>query len=311
MCIKKKVMVFGAGGFVGQNLCEYLAGSSLYEIVPVYSKQSTGGECLVDVTSEENVFFVLQDKRPDYIINLAAVGAIGEAENCPERAVKVNVIGTTNILSAMVRLHLDAKLLVVGSSEEYGETQEIREERMSLNPKNIYGLTKQMQEQTAAYYHQKYGCRVICTRSFNHTGRNQSQRAMLPGFCRQVAEINAGKTDERIYVGNLDIERDFTDVQDVVRAYMLLLETDLSFGVYNICSGKTVLLRELLNYIISLGHKRVEVVIDVARVRTDECRRICGSNDKIFRDTGWKPTVSVFDTAKFLYETYYHEMMKG
>ena len=177
-------------------------------------------------------------------------------------------------------------------------------EQATLKPRNIYGMSKLWQEMAAEWYYKKYGIKVICVRAFNHTGIYQSEKAMVPSFCKQIAQIESGKIENTVYVGNLNVERDISDVCDVVQAYIMLLNSDIDFGIYNVCSGRRIKLCELLDTIISFASKEIKVLPDAGRVRSNDIPLIFGTNEKIGNAIGWRPQNNLKDTLKKIYD--YH-----
>ena len=146
--------------------------------------------------------------------------------------------------------------------------------------------------------------KIYCVRPFNHTGVGQKDTFVLPSFCKQVAEIEKKGTPGIIKVGNLDAFRDFSDVRDIVRAYRLIIESDDCSKIYNIGSGVAYSLKELLSYIVSLSTQVIKVEIDKSRFRPVDNKIICCDNSLIYKELGWKPTCSIKDTLKNIFNSY-------
>lgn len=301
----KKIMIFGAGGFVGRSIQEYLGKLSDYHVINVFHRHEAvnqGDSICIDITDKEEVNNIIADETPDQIVNLAGVNSLGIANQFPQKTIDINVKGTINILESIKDNRINSKVLVVGSSEEYAQSDYALSEQNSLNPRNIYGMTKLWQEMAAEWYYKEHGIKVICVRAFNHTGIHQSENAMVSSFCKQIAQIESGKKENTVYVGNLNVERDISDVRDVVRAYIMLLNSDIDFGIYNVCSGKRIKLCELLDTIISFSSKNIKVLPDAKRMRGNDIPVIFGNNEKIWNAVGWKPQIDLNTTLKEIFE---------
>ncbi len=301
----KKILITGACGFVGKYLInEFL--NDEYEILACDINNngklpSNVKYAQMNILDNEQVNKVIKDFMPNYLINLAAVSSVGLSWKMPQKTIEVNVIGTLNILEAIKNNCINCKILLVGSSEEYAIKNEPLTEESNINANNPYGISKIAQENFAKMYIEKYGMKIVCTRSFNHTGIGQQDNFVIPSFCKQVAEIEKSGKDGTIYVGNLSAYRDISDVEDIVKVYKALLEKENPELVYNVGSGKAYKIEELLNYIISLSRKKINIEIDKEKYRDIDTPYICCDNTKIkeyFKGTDIKETI------KRMYEYY-------
>ncbi|MBU1877962.1 MAG: GDP-mannose 4,6-dehydratase, partial [Chloroflexi bacterium] len=182
----------------------------------------------------------------------------------------------------------------VGSSEEYGlvRPDEVPiTEKQPLRPLSPYAVSKVTQDLLGYQYHRSYGLRIVRTRAFNHSGPRQLDALVIPAFARQIAEIEAGHREPVIWVGNLESRRDFTDVRDVVRAYWLALECGTPGQVYNICSGHTHTIQEILDILLSLATVPIEVHIDPQRMRPSDVPLVQGDFSRFHAATGWQPQI--------------------
>ena len=208
-----------------------------------------------------------------------------------------------NILEYL-RMHgTGARLLAVGSSEVYGPVDASAlplVETRTPNPVSPYALSKLMQEQLCLQYAGLYDIDVVLTRSFNHTGPGQAETFVLPSFARQIVEIKRGEHARKIKVGNIDIRRDFLDVSDVCRAYISLLRRGRRGGVYNVCSGTSYSLRELLEKLAAIAGLEIGIEVDTERVRPVDIEELRGDNTRIVSDTGWSAQVSIDQTMASL-----------
>ena len=170
-----------------------------------------------------------------------------------------------------------------------------------LNPNNPYGISKSAQELFANIYRERFGIKIYCVRSFNHTGIGQRESFVLPSFCKQVAEIEKTQKPGKIYVGNLDVLRDFTDVRDIATAYKMIVDSEDDTIAFNVGSGISYSLRDLLSFIISLSSQDIEVVADPDNFRPVDNPTICCDNKRIREKLGWEPFYSIKDTLKDMY----------
>ena len=302
----KKLLITGAGGFVGKSLVQHLAESeNLYEAYALSHNE-------MDLTKREDVEKTIARILPDKVIHLAAISSIGKATENPDLAIGVNVCGTANLLESIRKYSPFSKCLIVGSSEQYAASEKPLAESDDMEPRNIYGYTKLWQEQLAQWYVRKYHSNIICVRSFNQVGIYQSTQTMMISFCKQIADVAAQKRSENvIYTGNLDIERDISDVRDVISAYILLLESNITSEIFNICSGKALRLSSLLEKIISYSGIDIKVQTDPQRVRKGELRYICGDNSKLKRATGWTPKYGIDETIAYIYSKTKSDELQG
>lgn len=235
---------------------------------------------------------------------MAAISSVGASWGIPQTTITVNVIGALNIFEATRKFDTNCKVLFIGSSEEYVISKYPMSEDRELDATNPYGISKVTQEQFAKMYRDYYKMKVYCVRAFNHTGVGQKESFVLPSWCKQVAEIEKSGKPGTIKVGNLSVQRDFSHVKDIVRAYRLVVESNECDIVYNIGSGKAYRLEEMLKYIISLCSQEIYVEIDKDRFRPSDQPVICCDHSLITNQLGWEPEFTVFDALKELFEIY-------
>lgn len=304
----KKVLIFGVSGFVGRYLAEeflshnYLVIGSDQEKNPSLPKDVSF--ISADILDEQAVIEIIQNVQPDIVVNLAAISSVGASWGIPQTTVTVNVIGALNILEATRIVNPNCKVLFIGSSEEYVISKYPMSEDRELDATNPYGISKVTQEQFAKMYRDYYKMKVYCVRAFNHTGIGQKDSFVLPSWCKQVAEIDKSGKPGTIKVGNLSVQRDFSHVKDIVRAYRMVVESDDCGIIYNIGSGKAYKLEDMLNYIISLCSQKVYIEIDKGRFRPSDQPVICCDHSLITNQLGWEPELSVFDALKELFEMF-------
>ena len=281
-----KTLVVGASGFVGGYLVRELVQAGHQVVQANFPEFNLLEKSAVDAA--------VQNADPDYVVNLAAISSVGESWKNPVMTVDVNIKGTLYLLDAVQRFAPSAKVLLIGSAEEYAAKNSPLVEADTLEASNPYGITKIAQENFAELYRKKYGMRIVCTRSFNHTGIGQTPTFALPSFCKQVAEIDKSGKPGKIYVGNLTAVRDFSDVEDVVHVYRMLLENDNAWAVYNVGSGIAYSMQELLQTIIGFAKVPIEIVQDVAKMRPVDIPYLCADNSRIrkfWRGTDIRTTI--------------------
>ena len=302
----KKLLIFGYSGFVGPYLAKEFADDG-YEVYGCDINEPSDN-CVAffrcNILQFDDVDSVISKILPDVIINLAAISSVGQSWNVPQKTISVNVVGTINIMESIKLNGIKPRVLLVGSSEEYVSSDKKIDESSQLNANNPYGISKITQEMFAEVYRQRLGIKIFCVRSFNHTGVGQKDSFVLPSFCKQVAEIEKSGKHGTIYVGNLEVYRDFSDVRDIVSAYKLVIDSYDDSIVYNIGSGKAYLLKDLLDYIISLSNQKVFVKVDKERYRPVDNKTICCDNAKIRKELDWSPKYSIKDTLKEMFEFY-------
>lgn len=294
----KKVLITGAGGFVGRYLIDIFKKDN-YEILACdINKKDNFGKDIeyrdMDILNKEMIKPILKEFQPDYLINLAAISSVGMSWKIPNKTVEVNVIGTINLLEAVHAFCPECKVLLIGSSEEYISKNEPLKETDEVNANNPYGISKIAQENFAKLYKEKYGMKIVCTRSFNHIGVGQMDTFAIPSFCKQVAEIEKSGKPGPIAVGNLSAYRDFSDVRDIVKVYKALLENETDELIYNVGSGNAYQMKELLEYIVSLSTQRIDIVTDEDKLRPVDTPYICCDNTKTkkyFDNTDIKITI--------------------
>lgn len=302
----KRVLIFGVGGFVGGYLTKEFQqhGYEIYgsdavdkhpEGIPFRKADMLDAEVLAELVAEV---------RPDAIVNLAAISSVGLSWKIPQATIQVNVVGALNILEAARAITPMPKVLFIGSSEEYAESDKPISETSPLNANNPYGISKMTQEKFAESYRERYGMQVYCVRAFNHTGVGQNANFVIPNWCKQAAEISKSGKPGVMRVGNLNVSRDFGNVKDIVRAYRMVLESDDCSQVYNIGTGNSVLLKDLLQFIVSLSEQPITVEVDPTLIRPVDTPYICCDRSLITEKLGWVPEYTLFDTVKELVGEY-------
>ena len=300
-----KALIVGAAGFVGSYLIQHLTTTYDWEIhaTKLPNENLSVSDIHVhdlNILNIDEIRELFTKLKPDYIFHLAAQSSVALSWNNPQITVDINIKGTLNILDTIRSLDgYSPRILLIGSGEEYGyilPDETPVNEQVTPRPGNIYAATKACQNMLGNIYYRAYGMQLIMVRAFNHIGPNQTSVFVASDFCKQVAEIEAGKKKPILHVGNLSAKRDFTDVRDVVRAYGLLIQHGKAGETYNIGSGHAIAIQELLDTILSLSHANITVEIDVARLRPSDIPIIKADIHKVHTATGWTPEIRLEQT---------------
>ena len=301
----KKGLVIGAAGFVGNYLIEEMVknGMEAYATKLPHEKLENQNAKVydLDIMDKDAIVSLLFEVRPDYIFHLAAQSSVGLAWKNPGLTIDVNIKGGVNVMDAIRELFYKPRVLLIGSGEEYGHIQPgetpICEEN-HLRPGNIYAATKVCQNMIGSIYSKAYDMELMMVRAFNHIGPGQAPMFVVSDFCKQVAEIEKGLREPVMRVGNLAAKRDFTDVRDVVRAYVLLVQAGTAGETYNVGSGNAQAIQEILDLIVSMSEVEIQVEVDPNKLRPVDVPIIEADITKLNRLTGWQPQIPLKETIK-------------
>lgn len=309
----KKILITGIAGFVGSHLLDYLLrDDNKYEIYGIERENSSLERISYNLTNIKLFFCDLVDSsavgdtikniKPDYIYHLAGVSSVKDSWGSIFSIVNNNISATLNIFEALKLYKLfGCKILLTCSSDEYGVVDKkdipINEDTI-LKPVSPYAVSKGAVDMFAFQYYSNYGLKIIRIRAFNHTGPRRPEIYALSGFAKQIVEIEKGMIVPRIKVGNLNVVRDYTDVRDIVRGYVLAMEYCKPGDVYNLCSSRGYKLADLLDILISFSNKDIEIVKDKARMRLTDLPIIIGNNSKFRNIVPWEPKFNIDKTLK-------------
>lgn len=301
-----KALVIGGGGFVGPYLVRHLTDDCGYEVTVTKTEkeQLVMDNAVVknlDILDIGQIVELLKAEQPDYIFHLAAQSSVAYSWKNPTLTIDVNIKGCVNLLDAVRQLDKKPRVLLIGSGEEYGHIKEgecpIVEDN-TVRPGNIYAATKACQNMLGKIYSDAYGLDIMMVRAFNHIGPNQTPMFVVADFCKQVADIEKGRQESVIYVGNLSAKRDFTDVRDVVKAYALLVEHGRRGETYNVGTGHAIAISQILDEIVAMSDTAIEVKVDENKLRPVDVPIIEPDIDKIKSEVGWQPVISLEQTLK-------------
>ena len=309
-----KALITGISGFAGSYLAEFLL-DKRYKVFGTFYDKSTFSnlngcmdkieifEC--DIRNYNNLKKIIEKVRPDEIYHLAAISFVPTSLKDPKLAFDTNTYGTLNLYQAVIEQKINPKILFVGSADEYGIVNKNDlpiNENCPLQPVNPYSISKASADYLSYFYFKSYDLNIARVRPFNHIGPRQSPEFVCSNFAKQIVEIEKGMKEPVIMVGNLEAKRDFTDVRDMVRAYWLAIQKCETGEVYNICSERAVQIRELLNNLLKLSSKQIEVMKDPQRMRPSDNPILQGSSSKFKEKCGWKPEIPLDKTLKDILE---------
>jgi GDP-4-dehydro-6-deoxy-D-mannose reductase len=284
-----RALITGGKGFVGQWLAAHLKDSG--DDVAVIDLET-------DVADGAAVRRVMADVEPEAIYHLAAMTHVGESWDNPGQVLRVNVLGTAEILAAARSIEGNPRILVISSAEVYGivtPAQLPLGEDTPTEPASPYAASKLAAEAVALQAWRGFGQPVLIVRPFNHIGPGQSPNFFVPALAKRIVEARRSG-DRTLPVGNLTTRRDFTDVRDVVTAYRLLVERGAPGAIYNVCSGRDVAMSEVAAQLLELAGADLTLVTDPALLRPVDVPVLRGSAALLQAATGWQPRIPLATT---------------
>ncbi|HLT18536.1 MAG TPA: GDP-mannose 4,6-dehydratase [Thermomicrobiales bacterium] len=300
---ERVALITGAAGFAGRHLVAELEAETDWDIVGLSRKTARIGararSVACDLLDRSHLDRVIGRYRPDVVFHLAAQSYVPKAFADPAATLSNNIVGQVNLFQALLKHDLRPTVVVVSSSEIYGPVEDADlpvDESAPLRPANPYAVSKAAQDLLGFQYFYSERLPVVRVRPFNHAGPGQSDRFVVSGFARQVAEAEAGKTEPGLLVGNLEAQRDFLDVRDVVRAYRLVADAGEPGEVYNIASGRPRSIASIVERLVAMATIPLEVRQDPARMRPADTPVIYGDATKLIERVGWQPVIPIEQT---------------
>jgi GDP-4-dehydro-6-deoxy-D-mannose reductase len=287
----RTLLVTGHTGFVGRTVSD------------VVQREPTGWRIATlpdgfDIRSTELARHVAGTPA-DAVLHLAALTSVAASFRDPETYFDVNFNGTWNLLKALRSASFTGRLLFVSSGDCYGAVPSdelpIRESA-PLRPRSPYAVSKVAAESLCYQWAYSGQLDIVLARAFNHIGPGQDSRFAVASFARQISRVRAGIAESRIVTGDLDVTRDLTDVRDVVRAYLALIDSGRTGEVYNVGSGREIRMADVLRELLSLAGVTAETIVDKSRVRIGEQRRAVADVRRIRSDAGWTPSIPLSRT---------------
>jgi GDP-4-dehydro-6-deoxy-D-mannose reductase len=304
--MSRETLVTGAAGFAGSHLVDHLVADGVDVVAwcrpggaPPREVPRTRWEA-VDLLDAGAVAAAISRLRPSAVYHCAGAAHVGRSWDSTESTFATNVLATHHLLQALEHAGAAARVLIPSSALVYAHADHALTEEHPLVPGSPYGLSKLAQEMLARRTNRQL--EVTIARSFNHVGPRQDPQFVASGFARRIADIEQGRWDPTISVGNLDTRRDLTDVRDTVRAYRLILERGIPGRPYNVCSGRAITMRHLLDLLLARARVPVTVTADPARYRPNDTPLLLGDPSRVRDDLGWTAGIPLEQTLDDLLE---------
>ena len=292
-----KILITGIDGFTGKYLESFLCskGFRVFGITVNPSEKDNYAQC--DLRDKSKLENIVLDISPDYIFHLAAISFVGDENKL--MMYDVNVIGTQNLLDASMKLKtMPKKIIIASSATVYGNQKHyILHEEMCPNPINHYGYSKLSMEHLVATYFNRLN--IVMTRPFNYTGFGQSENFLIPKIVSHFVANEA-----TIELGNLDVSREFNDIRMIIKIYYELMQCDSRSDIVNVCSGNTVTLKEVLEYMQEISGYKINIRINPMLIRKNEIQVLKGSVDKLKSIIAMPKYYQINDTLNMMYQAY-------
>ncbi len=310
----KKAFITGITGFAGSHMADLLLGEG-YEVYGLgrWRARTENIEHIKhrlhliegDLLDAHSLQDAMMNVRPEVVFHLAAQSFVPASWSSPAVSLEINVVGSCNLFEAIRAAQIEPSIQIACSSEEYGlvKPDEVPiKETNPLRPLSPYGVSKVALDYLGFQYFKSYGMKIVRTRGFNHTGPRRGDVFAESTFAKQIAEIEKGRREPVVFVGNLEAQRDYTDVRDMVRGYFLAVQKGEPGEVYNICSGKAVKIRTVLEMLLKMAKVKIKIQKDPARMRPSDVPILWGDFSKFREKTGWRPEVPLEKTLIDLLE---------
>ncbi|UNK18773.1 GDP-mannose 4,6-dehydratase [Paenibacillus sp. N3/727] len=303
-----KALITGVSGFVGKYLAQNLIdhGYEVWGTSRVTPPFIINGVNIIniDFSHKDTITKAMEDVKPDVIFHLSGQSSVQYSWSHINETFQSNVMDAIGLFEAIKdsTIKKTVRIVSIGSSEEYGLVKDLPiMEDADTNPGNPYGLSKLTLSKLVLSYCSFHEMNIIHARAFNHIGPGQALGFVTSDFANQLINIELGKVEPVISVGDLSSKRDFTDVRDIVEAYRLLFEKGKAGEVYNVCSGKCVSIQDILTLLLSFSSKQIEVIVNKDKLRPNNVPEYYGSNHKLTETTGWAPSITLENSLKDIY----------
>ncbi len=322
-----KIIITGVAGFVARHFLTFLNEQKgnfsvlgfYHHSLPDFAKEDFKNLKLqfaqIDMLDKRSFENLILEFSPTHLLHLAALSSVAESWKKPDEYLLFNTTMILNIVEVMRTHHLKTRLLSVGSAEEYGLVDHLNpggiSENIPSNPVSPYGIARVLQRRIAELYSRNFGLDIVHTRSFNHFGSYQKENFVIPSFAKQIVEQKlAGSKKVNLVVGDVSVQRDFTDVRDIANAYYLLMLKGEKGEVYNVCSGNSFSLKEVLNLLAVKAGVEISYTAHADYMRPNENKVLKGDPSKLKQATGWEPTHSIENSLSELI-WYWEEKLAG
>lgn len=304
------ILITGGTGFAGRHLIQALLEEGFQNIhtthfgnspLPEVCQNSAVSIHTVNLTEAAAVADLVKEVQPAEIYHLASFAAVGKSFEQAGNILQNNIMLQLHVLNAVREHAPQARILIIGSAEEYGKVPSDRlgqkiDESFPLNPVNPYAVTKVTQDLLAQSFYFSFNLNILRVRPFNHIGEGQSPDFVIPAFASQIVAVEQGK-QESLRVGKLETVRDFTDVKDMVKAYIVVMRKGKVGDVYNIGSGKGWKISEVLDMLLAHSSKQIKVEVDESRLRPSDVEYFVADAHRI-QELGWSAQVPLSETLE-------------
>ncbi len=303
-----RALITGIAGFAGSHLTDHLlsqnhevSGIDIPGAPPDNLSHNLDRITLHegDLLDKNRIRGILEEARPDWLFHLAAQSAVGASWEAPARTFEINLIAGVHLLDVCASLKNKMRIVLISSADIYGGGgSSVLTEDTPFAPKNPYAVSKLALDLAAGQFGSSKGLDILRMRPMNHTGPRQAPGTVIPDFVKQIAEIEAGKREPVLRTGNLEAQRDFSDVRDIVRAYALAAERGLSDEAYLLCSGRARKIQDVLDHLLSAAKVTIDVEQDSQKMRPSESNVSRASHSKFTEATGWRPEIAFEQTLQ-------------
>lgn len=301
-----KVLITGGKGFIGSHVTKKLIEKGHEVIIGTRRSPVNSNEFFFELNSLQKIEENLKEINPQAIIHLSAKASVGGSFAAPFETYESNIQESINLLKVISKDFKNIRTIIASSAEVYKSSENALSETSVLDPVSPYGYTKNFID----YFSRFLNLNLVVTRLFNSIGPGQSDTYVMSNFAKQIVEMKLGIRDKILKVGNIEVQRDFLDVRDVAEAYSLLLLGTEKNEAYNICSGNSLRISEVVNFMINfMGVTGVKIEVDPKRLRSSEIQKIQGSYEKINKAYGWSPSITLRQTI-FDILNYWEEKLK-
>ena len=300
-----KSLIIGADSFAGKYLTDYLleCGQTVVKTSLIASRMRNSEMDIIDfdIRNEKCIIDIISTQKPDAIFCLAVVDSISYAWKHPDEVIDIHVKVALSLFEAVRKVDYRIPILVIGSGEEYGflgyDVLPMNEQD-KLNPQNIYGASKVCQNLLAQLYCRAYKMNILIARSFNEIGPGQTKQYVLSNLCYQITQMEKGKQEPVLHVGNINVARDFTDIRDTIKAYVDIMSKGQASEVYNVGSGKSRKIKEVIDILLNLTDIKPVIKIEEDRMRINDIPILEADISKIKQELGWYPKYSLNKTIQ-------------